>query len=137
MRRTVVPPEKLTEEDEGEEAEGPLLAYRLEARLAGSGGEEVAMFAFSRAQFSEEKLELTLEHLASGPRRTGRYEVKGHPASWVTFQVQGKPAAAVTWFYPPNKLQYLIQLTGTPSYRAEELRRLLVEGATCGEMFEP
>jgi len=39
--------------------------------------------------------------------------------------------AALTWFYPPNRLQYILQLVGTPGQTTDELRDSLLRGASC------
>jgi len=125
MQRSVLPSDRL------DDVEGPLVAYRLEANLLGEDGEEVGLFAISRAEFSEEKLKRTLELLAPGMTGSGEYTVQDQPAFWATYDVEGRPMAAATWFYPPNRLHYLAQLIGAPDATRSDLGRLVTEGARC------
>ncbi|MBN1825280.1 MAG: fused MFS/spermidine synthase [Candidatus Eisenbacteria bacterium] len=127
--RSVVEEERLEEE-----VEGPLLAYRMEAKLAGSRGEELGIFAFSRVGFSQDKLRRTLERLAPGLSAMERVEVEGNTAFWAEYEPGERPLAAITWFYPPNKLHYLVQMVGPPDASPGELRRLLVEGVSCSPL---
>ncbi|MFH1277415.1 MAG: fused MFS/spermidine synthase [Candidatus Eisenbacteria bacterium] len=125
MNRTVLPEERL------EGAEGPLLAYRLEARMIGAAGDELGMVAISRGDFAEEKLLLTLERLFSGQTEKGRTTISGEPAFWSTYEDGGRSLAAITWYYPPNSFQYLVQFVGAPGRPSDEIRRMLLEGASC------
>jgi hypothetical protein len=128
MVRTVVESDKL------EEVEGPLVAYRLEAKMLGADGEELHMVAFSRAAFPEERLKLTMERLSPGLLEIGKSEVRGETAYWATYEV-GRPTAALSWFYPPNRLQYLLRIVGTASESPSHLRDLLLAGATCDDFI--
>jgi hypothetical protein len=123
MVRSVVPEGRL------EEAEGPLVGYRLEATMTGSKGEQLRMAGITRGAFPEEKLRLTIERLSPGLVFAGAGSVSGHPAHWAVYQAE-RPAAALTWFHPRNKLQYVVQLAGIPGQSGEDLRTMLLEGAS-------
>jgi spermidine synthase len=112
-----------------EEAEGPLVGYRLEATMVGSSGEQLRMAGITRGAFPEEKLRLTVERLAPGLVSSGAGSVSGHPAYWAVYRAE-RPAAALTWFHPRNKLQYVVQLAGAPGQSGEELREMLLQGAS-------
>lgn len=119
-----------------ENEEQLLIAYRMEVKMSGAGGEELQIGAISRAEFSEEKLKLSLERFAPDRTGSGEYSVNGHPAFWSTYRAGGRPLAAVTWFYPANRLQYIVRLAGGPSDTADALKQYLVEGATCSDFVE-
>lgn len=129
MVRSVVRSDRL------EDVEGPLVAYRLEAKMLGAEGRELRMAAFSRAAFPEERLELTMERLSPNVGTIVRSEVQGEAAYSATYGGE-RPSAALSWFYPPNKLQYLLQLLGGPADSPESLRALLLAGST-SEPFKP
>lgn len=130
MVRTFLPAEKV------EENEGPLIAYRLEARMQGPGDDELGMVAISRGDFSDEKLKMTLDRLAPGMIEEGKTEVAGRPAFWATYAVSDRVLGAISWYYPDNRLQYIVQLVGGPSRKAGEVRDLLVGGVSCFDLRE-
>lgn len=128
MNRTVLPEERL------EGAEGPLLAYRLEARMVGGAGDELGMVAISRGDFTEEKLRLTLDRLSPGKTGEGEATVAGVPAFWAAYENGGRPVVALTWYYPPNSFQYLIQFAGAPGRASDEILDLMLRGASCEDL---
>ena len=134
MHRTILGPEAKAEL---EDVEGPLIAYRLEAKMLGAGGEELGLTAFSRGEFDGEKLRRTLERLLSGQTGLGETTIEDQEAYWATYEQGGRSMAALTWFYPPNKLHYLLRLVGGPSQNGEELKDLLLRGAACSGWLEP
>jgi spermidine synthase len=128
MVRSVVPGDRF------EDAEGPFIAYRLEASMLGAKGEELRMVALTRGAFSDERLKMTVERLSRGERTVGKGTVEGQAAYWSAYR-QERPGAALSWHFPPNKLQYLLQLVGPEEEDPEHLKDLLLEGASCSEFI--
>jgi len=128
MVRTVVPGDRFEEE------EGPFVAYRLEASMLGARGEELRMVALTRGAFSGERLKMTVERLSRGPGTVGAGTVEGQTAYWSRYRAE-RPGAALSWYFPPNNLQYLLQLVGPEEEDPERLKNLLLEGASCSEFI--
>lgn len=126
MERNAIPAERL-----GDEEPGLVVAYRLEAKMAGKEGEEFAVTAFTRGDFSDEKLEHTLDLIAQGPTERGKAVINGHSARWGVYDSGGAPMVAVNWFCPENSFQYLVRVVGAPGDDPASLRKMLLHGARC------
>jgi hypothetical protein len=126
MERNAIPAERL-----GDEVPGLVVAYRLEAKMAGDGGEEFAVTAFTRGEFSDEKLDRTLDLIAQGPAERGKAVINGHSARWGVYESGDRPMAAVNWYCPENSFQYLVRIVGAPGDDPASLTRMLLQGARC------
>ncbi len=126
MERNTIPAERLADGEAG-----PVVAYRVEAKMAGKEGEEFAVTAFTRGAFSDEKLDRTIELIASGSLGRGEARINGHTARWGIYAAGGRPMAALTWFCKENRFQYMARMIGSGSGSAEELRDHLVDGSLC------
>ncbi len=126
MERNVIPADRFDDEDSG-----VVVAYRVEGKMAGKGGEEFAITGFSRGAFSDEKLARTINLIASGPLEGGESSINGHNARWGTFNAGGRSMAALTWFCEENSFQYLVRMVGGDGDDAASLRDLLLKGSLC------
>ncbi len=114
-----------------EDEKGVIVAYRAEAQMTGPGGEELGITAFSRGGFTDEKLELTIQRLASGIAESGAATVHGHSARWGIYAGGPRPMVGLTWYCEENSRQYLIREVAAGDRNPRQILDDLLEGSLC------
>lgn len=124
MVRAVTPASRLDENETG-----LLIGYRLEASMAGPDGRELSLTAISRGEFSSDKLDLVMQRMGPPLSESGTYTVEGEDARWGTYDLNGRPMAAVCWYSAKNKFQYIVKILGQTGDDLNTLRDQLIRGA--------